>query len=647
MRPVRTEEINEKARLEGWGELELLGDKKIKAGRSGSFTFVYTVGKKGMKEGDAIEIMLPLPYATTRWTLPQFTDPNGDGYTTYTAPEGIKFELYLKRSPRKLKTEGKDYWLDILVCKLVKGSLKEGDVVKIHYGDRTYHSIGVKVGILARKVYFPVKIVREGEEGLSYNNGTFENTKRQATFMQEVEITGGDPKVFFLVVPSYHQKGKKLKLKLSVQDIYGNRACEYRGNIWIYLWHSSGGMEDLGRIDLEDTYWEGELQLEKETGVYRILGVDPVNQLMGLSNPFKIKEKVEAQIWWGETHLHTNLTDGSGDLEEMFEYAKTVSCLDFLAPAEHGERLMDDLDKWRYSEECVKKHDSPGQFVAIPAIERAVNNFPSLKKPGKVGYGHINFYFEDDHNELFPREGMTVEKLYEYIQKSKALAIPHHTGYESMGFNFEVYDRDDLLPVVEIYSCHGNSEYYNNPRKLVDQKKGQFFRDAMKGGLKFGVIAGGDLHEAMAGGRTKLQDFDHNFSDDHFQYRGGLAAVIAPVLERRALLKALRERKCYGTSGDRILVEFEINGVPMGSTIREKDDSPRRIKIFVAGTHFLRKIELVKNGEVYRVFEPNSLEFEVEIEDKKIEREEDNYYLSILQADGEMAWSSPIWVKNA
>ena len=60
-------------------------------------------------------------------------------------------------------------------------------------------------------------------------------------------------------------------------------------------------------------------------------------------------------------------------------------------------------------------------------------------------------------------------------------------------------------------------------------------------------------------------------SDDHRSQPGkphwGLAAVRAPALTREAIFDALHARRTYGTTGQRILLDFRVNDAPMGSEI--------------------------------------------------------------------------------
>jgi hypothetical protein len=81
----------------------------------------------------------------------------------------------------------------------------------------------------------------------------------------------------------------------------------------------------------------------------------------------------------------------------------------------------------------------------------------------------------------------------------------------------------------------------------------------------------------------------------------------------------------------------------------------RHLSGYVAGTTKLKAVELVRNGKVIKVFEPQDYHFDFAYDDLSpleqvcIDAKDKKppfcyYYLRVLQEDGHMAWSSPIWV---
>ena len=73
---------------------------------------------------------------------------------------------------------------------------------------------------------------------------------------------------------------------------------------------------------------------------------------------------------------------------------------------------------------------------------------------------------------------------------------------------------------------------------------------------------------------------------------------------------------------------------------------PRRTTVRVAkaiGTGPIGRIVLVKNNEIFCSIEPQTKEAEFAYRDDAV-RGESYYYIRVEQADGSLAWASPIWV---
>jgi hypothetical protein len=188
-----------------------------------------------------------------------------------------------------------------------------------------------------------------------------------------------------------------------------------------------------------------------------------------------------------------------------------------------------------------------------------------------------------------------------------------------------------MEPVVEVCSIHGNSEYLGAPFCIYRPQNGSFVRDALSRGYKLGIVAGGDTHNGHPG------------MGEPFAPTGGVMAFYAEQLTRETLWNALKKRRVYGTSGDRIIVDFKINGHWMGETVKEGQNTEREIYIKVFGTDRLKHVEIVKNNEQFKSWEENRAWCEHVVKDIKRSAKRDFYYLRVIQENGQMAWSSPIW----
>jgi hypothetical protein len=147
----------------------------------------------------------------------------------------------------------------------------------------------------------------------------------------------------------------------------------------------------------------------------------------------------------------------------------------------------------------------------------------------------------------------------------------------------------------------------------------------LRRGRRFGFIACSDGHGLL---------FHHGVGRKRDSFRTGLTAVQARSNERAAIFEALRERRCYATSGVPIYLDVDAEGQPMGSVLA----GPRRVRVRAAGVGPLRSLSLV--GAIATVAGRGA---EAELE-APLER--GWAYAKVEQADGEMAWSSPLWVEG-
>jgi hypothetical protein len=125
-----------------------------------------------------------------------------------------------------------------------------------------------------------------------------------------------------------------------------------------------------------------------------------------------------------------------------------------------------------------------------------------------------------------------------------------------------------------------------------------------------------------------------------------VTAVFADGLDRESIFQALKNRRCYATTGARVFLDFSVNGHPMGADVRMQPEEERVFSMEVMGTSPLRRLELVRNGEVAYRMRPDSddTNLTATFTDRPTDSAEDCYYMRIMQVDGHQAWSSPVWI---
>jgi len=105
------------------------------------------------------------------------------------------------------------------------------------------------------------------------------------------------------------------------------------------------------------------------------------------------------------------------------------------------------------------------------------------------------------------------------------------------------------------------------------------------------------------------------------------------------------DRAVYATTGARIIVDFSINGNPMGSEFYVNNPSEKRnIKVHIEGTDNIKYVAIIKNNGELINKKGCGKSFKIEILDDKPINKTDYYYVRVVQEDTHLAWSSPIWV---
>jgi hypothetical protein len=161
---------------------------------------------------------------------------------------------------------------------------------------------------------------------------------------------------------------------------------------------------------------------------------------------------------------------------------------------------------------------------------------------------------------------------------------------------------------------------------------------------KLGIVAGSDGHDGHPGNaQSPLVKHPHLF---HF-CGSGFTAVLCDELTRENVYEAIKNRRCYATTGVPIILDFRANGHDMGSEIKNCEGSPR-LYVRCGGTYSIHEIRIVKNGRIIHTENCHNLwNYELEFTDNDfVAGDAANYYVRVLQADMESAWSSPVFFEG-
>lgn len=322
--------------------------------------------------------------------------------------------------------------------------------------------------------------------------------------------------------------------------------------------------------------------------------------------------------YFGDLQQHSAHSDGIGSADEAYLRARHGYGDDFVALTDHesfiGKRTGP--GEWAYLQAVAEQHDEPGRFATMISYEWTGRRYP--------GPGHKCVYYPSPGLPLISRDDVPEGK--DLVQAVKALggvAAPHHIGWTGC----DEPGADPVgQPVWEIVSCHGCFEYADHPLGQRGDHRDQLADVMLKKGHRFGFTGGSDSHGLL---------WHHGESRKRDPFRTGLTAVQTRELSRGAILEALRERRCYATSGVKILLDFSVAGTPMGGEV-EGDALLARAEVI--GVSDIARLELVGPGGVLA-----SVVGDGEYATLEHPAGGPWVYARAVQADGEMAWASPIF----
>lgn len=596
---------------EGCARLVMLRGQEFVAGESTEFFVEFTVGPSGISTGGGIALGI---HHAAEWITTLHEKKPGFVQVRSERAGALRVERRngppqgMFTDPRQAMNSNQIFHY-LFIARVDDRALEPGERVQFHFGANE-HGVRVQPQI-DRDHQFRLTTDVDGD-------GVFEAIATSPIF----EIKPAPAATLTAVIPSQVVVGVPAQLQVRAEDAYLNVATDYDGEIEV---RDEQGRIVLAGLKLQRGIGEATVNLN-HPGPHRLRLHSASGTLEGRSNPLRVFETEPARkIFWADLHGHTGVSDGLGkDAEEYFRFGRDIARLDINALTDHGH-----FD-WPANVDAVQRFHEPGRYVTLLAQEAG------------VGPDHMNVYYRYDNMPHIRRwHSDYVSQLEEVRQQFNteevsAITAPHHFAYDrgdagDPRYPFEVWD-GRITRFVEVYSSHGTSEFPGNPRPLhktsTDRRK--YMQAALEQGLKFGVIAASDNHDSHPGRSSWAY------------YPGGLAGVWASELSREAVWQALYNYRTYGTSLDRIYLDFSINGKPMGSTLSTSAEIA--IEAEIIGKTDILTATLLRDNQPIVV--QKSKDGVIQIQHLEEPSGEGHvYYLRVEQINGERAWSSPIWIE--
>ena len=380
------------------------------------------------------------------------------------------------------------------------------------------------------------------------------------------------------------------------------------------------------------------------------------------------------RLVWGDLHRHTDIsncrTGFDGCILEAYRYAYDIAGLDFLGTSDHTDiaKIYSPYEWW-HTQRQVDVFHAPGHFASLYAYEREQvfpwghRNIVFSQRGGPIVYIQRQNYRNSPWQALFPvaagLDQIQPGELWAVLKRyDHPCAIISHTGATGMGTDWTKYENgidNTYENTVEIYQgARVSYEALGAPQPTVGLRQNENYTPHKLAKDEHpkppGVITDFDAGFAKPPGYNKgtyqrALEAGHRLSvfasSDHIATHTSFGGVYVEDFTREGIIAGFKARRtCAAT--DKIFVELSCGEHLMGEVF-ETDKNPV-LTFLLAGTAPIKRVTLIRNEKDHHVIEPNGATVSENWTDAAPLEGENRYYLRIEQNDGNMAWSSPIWV---
>ncbi len=335
------------------------------------------------------------------------------------------------------------------------------------------------------------------------------------------------------------------------------------------------------------------------------------------------------QVLRGDFHRHTDISaDGGqdGPLIDAYRYMIDAAYLDWGGCCDHENGAGHEY-LWWLEQKLADAYHLGGTFVPMFSYERSVP-YPE---------GHRNILFARRGIRPLPRlprppedavpgPAPDTQMLYKYLRQFGGIAAAH-TSATDQGADWR--DNDPKVePVVEIYQgerqnyeMQGAPQANSETDSIAGWRPLGFVSEALRKGYRLGFLA----------------------SSDHVSTHMAYANLWVTKPTREGIMEAMHARRVYAAT-DNILAEVRCGGHFMGEEFTT-GEAPR-ISVKLNGTGEFAKVHIIKDGKTAYTVEPGTANVDFTWKDEAAEKGKTSYYyVRGEQANGELVWASPMWIR--
>ena len=328
-------------------------------------------------------------------------------------------------------------------------------------------------------------------------------------------------------------------------------------------------------------------------------------------------------LYFGQLHAHTDISNGAGSVEEAFQYASQVDGLDFFAVTDHSDSFdnadMGAIDAdgadisadWADGKQAAASVTN-GDFVGLFGFE--------MTWPEDKQLGHISTFntpgWQTRDQEAFTNVTAALENYYKVLTAVPG-SVSQFNHPDDIHGDFERFDHyspqyDAVVSLLEVAGEDGvvDCEYYDL---------------ALDKGWHVAPTNNQNNHNGQWGDASDAR-----------------TVVLAKSLTEEALYAAMKDRRVYATQDSDLAIFYELNGTVMGSILPKSEEAEITVFLSDPTDEAIGNVEVVTDGGAVLVSE--YVETPSQVLELPASGGRSYYYLRITQPDGDVAVTAPVWM---
>ena len=328
-------------------------------------------------------------------------------------------------------------------------------------------------------------------------------------------------------------------------------------------------------------------------------------------------------LYFGQLHAHTDISNGAGSVEEAFQYASQVDGLDFFAVTDHSDSFdnadMGAIDAdgadisadWAAGKQAAASVTGE-DFVGLFGFEMT---WPEDKQLGHIStFNTPGWQTRDQAN--FENVPTALENYYKALTSVPG-SVSQFNHPDTVHGDFERFDHyspkyDAVVSLLEVAGEDGvvDCEYYDL---------------ALDKGWHVAPTNNQNNHNGQWGDASEAR-----------------TVVLAKSLTEESLYAAMKDRRVYATQDSDLTIYYELNGTVMGSILPKSKEAEITVFLSDPTDEAIGNVEVVTDGGAVLVSE--YVETPSQVLELPASGGRSYYYLRITQPDGDVAVTAPVWM---